>query len=109
MSKAQAAVVTTDGIPPPAPRRLTRERVELWDRIKFLILLVLLWFVLVWSVMANDPIVGFLDAMRIEVRAGWWVFLLIGLEVLRQAHFIVSEHSPGYHRFWTVQKKNKTN
>jgi cell division protease FtsH len=102
MSKAQASVVTTEGVPPPLLRRLTREPVELWDRIKFLILLVLVWFILVWSVMANDPIVGFMDALRIEVRAGWWVFLLIGLEVLRQAHFIVSEHSPGYHRFWTV-------
>jgi ATP-dependent Zn protease len=51
--------------------------------------------------MANDPIVGFSDAMRIEARAGWWVFALLGLEVLRQIHFLVSEHWRGYHRFWT--------
>jgi ATP-dependent Zn protease len=81
--------------------RLTRKPLGFWDRIKFLLLLTLLWFVLVWSVMANDPIVGFSDAMRIEVRAGWWVFLLLGLEALRQIHFLVSEHWRGYHRFWT--------
>ena len=99
------------GVPPPPPPppsgrprdedRLTRKPLTLWDRLKFVILLTLLWFILVWSVMANDPLVGFSDALRIEVRTGWWVFLLLGLEVLRQAHFIVSERKAGYHRFWT--------
>ena len=105
MSKAQAAT-SSDGLRPPGggpvdAHRLTRKPLTLWDRIKFLLLLVLVWFVLVWSTMANDPLVGFADAMRIEVRTGWWVFLLIGLEVLRQVHFIISEHSAAYHRFWT--------
>ena len=104
MSEAQAAT-SSDGLRPPGgpvdAHRLTRKPLTLWDRIKFLLLLVLVWFVLVWSTMANDPLVGFADAMRIEVRTGWWVFLLIGLEVLRQVHFIISEHSAAYHRFWT--------
>jgi ATP-dependent Zn protease len=73
----------------------------IWDRIKFLLLLVLVWFLLVWSVMANNPLVGFSDALRIQVRTGWWVFILIGLEFLRQVHFVISEHSVAYHRFWT--------
>jgi len=112
MDKAQASgdVISQGprGEPPPPrsgrPRdedRLTRKPLTFWDRIKFLLLLGLLWFVLVWSAMANDPLVGFSDAMRIEVRAAWWVFLLLGLEVLRQLHFFISEHSAGYHRFWT--------
>ena len=104
MSEAQAAT-SSDGLRPPGgpvdAHRLTRKPLTLWDRIKFLLLLVLVWFVLVWSTMANDPLVGFADAMRIEVRTGWWVFVLIGLEVLRQVHFIISEHSAAYHRFWT--------
>ena len=81
--------------------RPTRKPLPLWDRVKFLLLLVLLWFILVWSVMASDPVPGFLDAMRIEVTAGLWVFVLFGLEVLRQTHFLISEHWAGYHRFWT--------
>ena len=105
MSKAQA-VTSSEGLPPPGGRpvdayRLTRKPLALWDRIKFTVLLTLLWFVLVWSVMANDPLVGFSDAMRIEVQAAWWVFVLLGLEVLRQVHFLISEHSRGYHHFWT--------
>ena len=106
MSKARAATAE-EGLSAPGESRpvdadrLTRKPLGFWDRIKFLLLLTLLWFVLVWSVMANDPLVGFSDAMRIEARSGWWVFLLIGLELLRQIHFLVSEHWRAYHRFWT--------
>ncbi len=99
------------GVPPPPPPppsgrprdadRLTRKPLSIWDRIKFLLLLTLVWFILVWSAMANNPLVGFSDAMRIQVRTGWWVFVLIGLELLRQVHFFISEHSAGYYRFWT--------
>jgi cell division protease FtsH len=105
MSKAQAAAadegLSLPGGSRPVDARLTRKPLGFWDRIKFLFLLTLLWFVLVWSLMANDPIVGFSDAMRTEVRAAWWVFLLLGLELLRQVHFLISEHARGYHRFWT--------
>jgi cell division protease FtsH len=81
--------------------RPTRKPLPVWDRLKFLVLLVLVWFLLVWSVMASDPIVGFADAMRIELTSGWWVFALAGLELIRQVHFLISEHWAGYHRFWT--------
>ncbi len=98
MVKAGAA----DGLGRPRDDdRPTRKPLPLWDRLKFLILLVLVWFVLVWSVMASDPVIGFSDAMKIEVTAGSWVFVLIGLEFLRQVHFLISEHWAGYHRFWT--------
>ena len=104
MSMARPAV--DQGLPPPdggpaAPERPTRKPLAFWDRIKFLVLLIVVWFVLAWSLMANDPLVGFSDALRTEVRTGWWVFLLIGLEFLRQVHFVISEHSASYHRFWT--------
>jgi cell division protease FtsH len=96
---------TPEGLRPPGGRprdedRPTRKPLPPWDRIKFLLLLVLLWFVLVWSAMANNPLVSFRDAVSIEVRAGAWVFVLLGLEVLRQVHFVVSEHWAAYHRFW---------
>ena len=81
--------------------RPTRKPMVLWDRVKFLLLLVLLWLVLVWSDMANDPLIGFLDAARQQLRLAAWVEVLIGLEVLRQLHFLISEHWAGYHRFWT--------
>jgi cell division protease FtsH len=81
----------------------TRKRLELWDRVKIGLLLILVWLILVWSMMANNPLVGFLDAMKTQVNAAWWVFLLLGLEVLRQLHYLVSERSARYHQFWVTR------
>src|SRR5690348_544181 len=97
---------SSEGLRPPDGRpkddeRPTRKPLPIWDRIKFLVLLTLVWFVLVWSAMASNPLVGFSDALRIESRSGAWVFVLAGLEVLRQIHFLISEHWAAYHRFWT--------
>jgi cell division protease FtsH len=101
MRKARAATGLPPGGRPKDEDWLTRKPLSFWDRIKFLVLLGLVWFILTWSVMANDPLVGFSDAVKIEVREGSWVFVLMGLEVIRQIHFLISEHSRAYHRFWT--------
>jgi cell division protease FtsH len=79
---------------------LTRKKLPLWDRVKWLVLLLVIWLLLVWSLMANDPLVGFLDAARIEVQLGWWVFILFGLELIHQIHFLISEHWAAYNQFW---------
>ncbi len=86
---------------------LTRKRPSLWDRIKWLLLLAVIWLLLVWSLM-GDPLMGFADACRIEVRTGWWVFVLAGLELLHQAHFLISEHSAAYHQFWVHKVWGRT-
>jgi cell division protease FtsH len=102
----EAPTVPPEGLRPPGERprdedRPTRKPLPLWDRVRFLLALILVWFILVWSAMANDPLVGFADSVRTEVRAAAWVFVLIGLEAIRQLHFLISEHRAGYHRFWT--------
>ncbi|MCW2897179.1 MAG: ATPase central domain protein [Actinomycetia bacterium] len=79
---------------------LTRRKLSPWDRSKWLVLLVVIWLLLVWSLMANNPLMGFLDAAKIEVQIGWWVFILIGLELIHQIHFFISEHSAAYNQFW---------
>ena len=95
-----------EGLRPPdeGPRddnRPTRPRLAMWDRIKFIVLLSLLWLILVWAAMADNPLLPFVDAMRLEARGSVWIFVLLGLEVLRQLHFLISERWAGYHHFWT--------
>ena len=102
----EALATPPEGLRPPGERPRdedprTRKPMALWDRLKFLVLLVLVWWILVWSAMANNPLMGISDAMRTELRTGSWVFVLLGLEALRQIHFLVSEHWARYHRFWT--------
>ena len=97
-----------EGLRPPDGRlrdedRRTRKPLAFWDRVKFLLLLTAFWFILLWSTKSGNPLISWSDAFRIEARAGAWVLVLIGLEVLRQIHFLISEHWAGYHYFWTYR------
>jgi cell division protease FtsH len=82
--------------------RLTRRTISTWDRLKFIIALVLLWFIVVWYQMANNPILAFTDAARAQLALhsgpGRWIVLLLGIEVLRQLSYLLAERSPRYYR-----------
>ncbi|HSH61055.1 MAG TPA: AAA family ATPase, partial [Acidimicrobiales bacterium] len=92
--------------PPPDHRaaergeRITRKRMALWDRTKFLLLLGLLFGFFVWSAMADNPLVPIEDAVNQALAAKWWVLALAGVELIRQTHYLVSETSAGYHQAW---------
>ena len=81
--------------------RLTRKPVGPWDRTKVLFLLLGLWSIMVWTAMADNPILPFRDAVRQQLRSGAWLLVLAGLEVMRQVHYLISERSPRWHAFWT--------
>jgi ATP-dependent Zn protease len=85
----------------PPPRRPTRPKAPLWNRVRLLLLLGLIWLVVVWSAMADNPLLPFVDAVRIHLVESQWLLWLMGLELLRQVHYFVSERSPAYHRFWS--------
>jgi cell division protease FtsH len=101
-----------DGLAPPAdppaaaappPRRPTRPKASLWHRIRLLLLLGVIWLVVVWSAMADNPLLPFVDAVRLHVVESQWLLWLMGLELLRQVHYFISERSAGYHRFWSYR------
>ncbi len=77
--------------------RVTRRPLVFWDRAKFIVLIVVAWFLIVWYQMANDPVLGFADGARQQLQvgsgAGRWLVLLLGLEVIRQLYFLMTEHS----------------
>src|SRR5947209_2826435 len=81
--------------------RTTRKPMSLWDRSKFFLLLVALWFVFVLASMGDNPILPFRDAVDEQLGAKWWMLALAALELVRQAHYLVSERSAAYHAFWT--------
>jgi ATP-dependent Zn protease len=83
------------------PERPTRTRMALWDRTKFLLLFAVLFAFFVWGDLSDNPLIDLRDAIATTLEAKQWLLWLAGLEVLRQAHFLLSEHSPGYHQFWT--------
>jgi cell division protease FtsH len=85
--------------------RQLRRRLALWDRLKFSVLFVLLWFVLVWYEMSLNPDLGFTDAARqqLQVHAGTgrWLVLLLIIEVLRQISYFLAERWRFYYRLST--------
>ncbi|MET0275528.1 MAG: AAA family ATPase [Acidimicrobiia bacterium] len=81
--------------------RATRRPLPWWDRIKFLVLLAAVFAMFVWGEVADNPILPVSEAFREVARSRWFIFVLMGLEVLRQLNYVVQEHSTSYFRLWT--------
>jgi cell division protease FtsH len=79
----------------------TRRKASFWDRIKILLLLVGLLGFFVAAELADDPILPVSEAINITLRSKVWLLVLIGLELVRQIHYFVSERWAAYHRFWS--------
>jgi len=103
-NQTQTAQAMHGQTPTEAGKRFTgpaRKPLPLWDRVKFLILLGGLWFLLVWALMAENPLIGFRDAWIERTQSARWLIALIAIEAIRQVHYLISEHWAAYHRFWT--------
>jgi ATP-dependent Zn protease len=79
----------------------TRKPLAPWDRVKFLVLLAVVWLVFLWALKSDNPIIPWGDAVRENLRAKWWLLALAVAESVRQLHYAVSEQSRAYHRFWS--------
>src|SRR3954453_17358075 len=80
-----------------------RPKMFFMDRIKVLILMVVVLLLCTSEQKTQIPLMTWAEAFRDQLRAKWWLVILFGLEIVRQIHNLISEHSAGYHRFW--QKK----
>ena len=80
--------------------RKTRIRLTFFDRVKFLLLFGLVFLILLWAALANDPLLSFHDAAVIESNQRWWLISLAGVEIVRQIHFFLAERASGYHSGW---------
>src|SRR2546426_8728492 len=82
--------------------RPTRKPLDLWDRFKFILLLAGLWGVFLWANLAQfDPQISTREAFNQTLRSYWWLLALDGVELIRQIHYLISEHWAADHRFVT--------
>ena len=51
---------------PPGGPGPTRKKMVLWDRIRLFLLFTISWLIIVWAAMADNPLLPFVDAARIE-------------------------------------------
>src|SRR5207247_3460794 len=61
------------------------------------------WAALLWADLAGNPLLPVGDAFRLALKNSFRIGILViaGLEILRQVHYVISEHWAGYHRVWT--------
>jgi ATP-dependent Zn protease len=83
-----------------ADTRPTRRPMALWDRMKWLLLLFGLFWFFVWSDLSGNPLKSFGDAYVDTFESKWWILALMGVETLRQLHYLLSERNAGYYAFW---------
>ena len=79
-----------------------RRRSQTWDRMKFLVLITIVLGIMLGN-RVNAPFTTFGDAVADIWSGGFGRFLLIvfPLELLRQAHYLVSEKSSRYNHLWS--------
>ena len=71
--------------------RERRKPIALWDRVKLLLLFATMFGLFVWNDVSSNPILPLEDAVDRQVEARWWLFVLAGLELVRQVHYVLSE------------------
>ncbi len=80
-----------------------REKHSWWDRLKILLGLIALWWILVWATLTSNPVEPFSVAVSHELQTLLWLEVLMGLEFVRQVHYVISEHSRRWNHFWSVR------
>lgn len=89
--------------PPSAPvlPGATRKPLDMWDRTKFIILGLAIFGLFVWNEVSDNPLLPIADAFRSAIEDKTWLFALLAIEILRQINYLIAEHSPAYHAFWS--------
>ncbi|TSA21231.1 MAG: AAA family ATPase [Actinomycetales bacterium] len=80
--------------------RTTRIHVSFYDRTKFLLLFAIVFFVLAWANMADNPLLSFSDALSRTANSKSWLLVLVVIEIIRQLHFGLAELLAPYHGIW---------
>ncbi len=80
-----------------------RRKMFFFDRVKVLVLLAVFLGLTTSQQKTDIPLMTWGEALRDQLNAKWWVLVLAGLEVIRQIHNVISEHSEGWHQFWQTK------
>ena len=70
-----------------------------YDRVKVSAVLVGTFILLALLKMADNPLIGFGDGVRITFNSYGWILTLVSIDVIRQLHYFVAERSAKY---WSV-------
>ena len=83
-----------------APRWEKRKPRSPWLRVRLLILVAGVWGVLFWYGLTN-PLVSIRDGLVMTWNSKWWLTVLFAIELVRQLHYLLSEHWGWWNHLWT--------
>jgi cell division protease FtsH len=78
----------------------TRKPRSAWMRSRLLILIAAVWGLLFWYSLSSDPLLSIRDGLIQTWNSKWWLVVLFAAELIRQTHYIISEHWGAYNHFW---------
>jgi len=81
---------------PPEKRR----KMFFFDRIKVFVVLGIYVVITASYEQSQIPLMSWGEAFRDQARAKWWVWIVAGIELLRQIHILISERSAGWNTWW---------
>jgi ATP-dependent Zn protease len=82
------------------PARQERSRKDIYDRVKILVMLGVVGCVSAWARTQANPVMSSGESLYISFVSNWWLPVLIGIEAIRQVHYLIAERSTDYSRFW---------
>ncbi|MDH4364853.1 MAG: AAA family ATPase [Acidimicrobiia bacterium] len=85
---------------PPKPAPKARRPVPIFDRVKILAILAVIFVFLFWRLRSEQPAYTFGDALITQLQRSGWILTLALIEVVRQLHYLISEQNARYNHFW---------
>lgn len=96
-SQGHQDVVPELEVQPRWPKRKPR---PLWIRVRLLLAMAVLWGLLFWYTLSSVPILSVHDGLIQTLDAKWWLETFFALELLRQLHYWLCEHSGWWNHLW---------
>jgi len=87
-------------IPPSDVVKTKRRKSLFFDRTKVLVIIGTVFFFIVAKARADIPVETWWWHIQDQLRAKSWMVWVAGIEVVRQLHYVICEHSAGYNTFW---------
>lgn len=75
-----------------------RKPMYLFDRARLSVMMLLAIGALTWSSVANNPLITASEAFALTLASRPWLSIALGVELVRQLHYLVCENVPGYNK-----------
>ena len=88
------------GSKPREDERGVRSPLFFFDRVKVAFCIIGFALLVAFARVESNPVLSWREALYSSFVSDGWVFVVLGLEILRQLNFFIAEKSRAYNKFW---------